>query len=374
MASSHAWHSRTDRINGHWPVPVPLMPNELFSTWLVRAALAQGIDVLVLAGYLWPNWRACTTDLDRGLSAGRMAILAEKSGIDAVALRSASLLPIAMAIGVNPPPTHPVWPWVLALGSRNRKRHGGLQYCAACLASDAVPYFRLQWRLAWHTCCSIHRVRLYDRCWRCHAPLEPTRLSAFATITSCASCEVDLRKGAWRPASESALAFQEYADAVARSGSGGYGQANLRADEWFCLSRYFLMLLRCAVRRQTSALSKCLINLNRQVTELRSPQTGLIFEMLSTLERSQFLGCVSALIQAGPDALRNAISEHAVNPTSLREGWQSLPRHIQNLVDGTPNTRCLRKKTDRKSSHRPLTPQGVLRKWARLQRKMRMKI
>lgn len=374
MVAPHTWHPGTDRIKGHWPVPVPLASDELFSTWLVRAALAQGTDALALAGHLWPKWRACTTDLDRGLSTERMDRLTDESGIDAVALRAASLLPIAMAIGVDHHPARPVWPWVLALGSRNRKRHGGLQYCSACLAGDSAPYFRLQWRLAWHTCCSVHRARLFDRCWHCHTPLEPNRLPAFATINSCASCKVDFRRGEWRPASEGALAFQEKADAVARSGSGTYGQCNLQAREWFHLSKYFLMLLRCAARSQPSALSKCLVSLDVQVAELRSPQTGLIFEMLSTLERSQFLGNVFALIQAGPESFRSAVSERSVNLTSLRQEWQSLPLHIQSLIDGTPKAFGSRKKAHRKSNHRPLAPQGVRRKWARLQRKMRMKV
>jgi TniQ len=52
------------------------------------------------------------------------------------------------------------------------KRKGyGMQYCAACLASDRQPYLRLHWRLAFLVQCPMHREMLFDCCAYCHAPL-----------------------------------------------------------------------------------------------------------------------------------------------------------------------------------------------------------
>ena len=39
MGASHTWHPGTDRLSGEWPLVPSLLPDELLSSWLVRAAL-----------------------------------------------------------------------------------------------------------------------------------------------------------------------------------------------------------------------------------------------------------------------------------------------------------------------------------------------
>ncbi len=91
--------------------------------------------------------------------------LATASGIDAGAIDGASLAPLAARIGKDAA-TPPLgrWPWVLTLGTRGVRRSGGSQFGPACLAEDAKPYLRMEWRLAWHTACEHHRAGLHDRC------------------------------------------------------------------------------------------------------------------------------------------------------------------------------------------------------------------
>lgn len=370
MVAAYTWHPGTGRVVSRWPVPVALAPDELFSMWLVRAALAQGTDPLVLASHLWPRWRVWTIDLDRGISDERMSRLARASGIEASKLNAASLFPVALATGLESGATSAIWHWILALGSRNRKRHGGLQYCSHCLDTDARPYFRLQWRLAWHTCCAVHNVRLRDRCCHCQSPIEPNRLSAFDAMTTCSTCKRDLRHGVMLPAAKAALAFQEHADHVVIAGAGSYGAHQLQAKEWFHLARYFLMLLRCAARRQKSGLGKCLAGLDPGSCRLRPPITGLGFEMLPTSERSAFLESVEGLIRAGPEKLRSAVVAESLNDPSLRQGWRSLPPYIDDIMREIPQlVRSRKAKTS--AGPTPISRQTVLYKWARLQRKMR---
>jgi hypothetical protein len=301
-----------------------------------------------------------------------MSRLTRESGIEAGVLSAASLLPIASAIGLESGAISAIWRWILALGSRNRKQHGGLQYCSLCLATDAQPYFRLQWRLAWHTCCAVHDVGLRDRCCHCQLPIEPNRLSAFDVMSTCSTCKRDLRHGVMPPAAKAALAFQERADRVVITGSGLYGTHHLQVKEWFHLVRYFLMLVRCVARRQKSGLGKCLSVLDNGSCCLRPPPiTGLGFELLPTSERSSFLESVSALIQAGPEQLRSAVVADSLNDTSLRQGWRSLPPYIDDIVREMPQ-RVLSRNAKKSSDPAPVSRQIVLYKWARLQRRMRL--
>ena len=91
--------------------------------------------------------------------------------------------------------------WVLPILSHGTKRRGfGMQFCPACLAEDAVPYFRKQWRLALYTYCPIHRVLLYDACPACGVPVCYFRrdfgreLTQAPDIAHCYSCGFDFRQ------------------------------------------------------------------------------------------------------------------------------------------------------------------------------------
>lgn len=220
-----------------WAIHVPVLPDELFSTWLVRVALAQGCDPMHLTGSLWPRWRAWTVDLDRGISEHRMEILAGRSGVDAVRLEAATLRPLLAAVAPGVRPEQATWPWVLAQGSRNRRRRGGLQFCPLCLAEDATPYFRRTWRLAWHVGCDQHRTLLIDHCHCCHAVVEPHRVRANeATLCQCPSCGHDLRRTATVDVCAEALAFQVNADQVLANGHGAWLAMDVSRETWFRLA------------------------------------------------------------------------------------------------------------------------------------------
>lgn len=220
-----------------WAIHVPVLPDELFSTWLVRVALTQGCDPMHLTGALWPRWRAWTVDLDRGINEHRMAILASRSGVDAVRLEAATLRPLLAAVAPDVRPEQATWPWVLAQGSRNRRRRGGLQFCPPCLAEDATPYFRRAWRLAWHVGCSRHRTLLNDHCGRCYALVEPHRVrSSDATLCRCPSCGHDLRCTTTVEVCAQALAFQVTADQVLINGHGTWSAMDVSREAWFRLA------------------------------------------------------------------------------------------------------------------------------------------
>jgi len=220
-----------------WAIRVAVLPDELFSTWLARAALAQGCDPMYLTGWLWPRWRAWTVDLDRGLSPDRLATLAARSGLTAARLEAATLRPLLTAVAPGTRPQQAVWPWVLSQGSRNRRRYGGLQCCPSCLSEDQTPYFRRTWRLAWHIGCTRHGTLLADHCGRCQAPVEPHRVRAGdGTLCRCPSCGHDLRGTNTATACTDALAFQVAADEVLVTGQGIWSTAKVDCETWFGLA------------------------------------------------------------------------------------------------------------------------------------------
>src|SRR3954466_10189782 len=82
MASTYTWHPGANPVGPKWPIPVSLLPDELFSSWLVRVALAHGCDPLTLTRTIWPRWRVWCSDLDRGIDASHLKSISECSGIN----------------------------------------------------------------------------------------------------------------------------------------------------------------------------------------------------------------------------------------------------------------------------------------------------
>lgn len=268
-------------MSAPWPVHVPLLPDELFSTWLSRAALAQGCDPMVLTGVLWPGWRAWTRDLDRGLSDDRLDALVAKSGLCRTRLEEATLRPLVRAVAPHLVESKTSWPWVMAQGSRNRRRFGGLQYCPHCLASDPRPYFRRRWRLAWHIGCEQHRCLLADHSGHCRAPVEPHRCRARDEVqTLCPNCRGDLRTARTAPACADVLAFQRSADAVLSTGGGTWAGETVEPAVWFGAARWHAggrirLLGTDEVPSSLSALPLVLQRPSERVVRLRMAYRGM---------------------------------------------------------------------------------------------------
>lgn len=359
-------------MNSAWAVPVPLQQNELFSSWLARAALAQGCDPLVLTGEVWPRWRAWVRDLDRGVSEERLFTLAKVSGIPTKVFEAASLRPTVGGITTESLDNLAVWPWVLALGYKNRKRLGGLQYCPACLATDQTPYYRLHWRLAWHANCSVHGAQLHDRCWSCKAPVQPHRLQAEDKhLAICSSCRCDLREACFVTSSEASLAFQEAADKVIRNGYGHYGTGEIVSQEWFRLSRYFLLILRRVALGQAEGLESVVKALGVTPSAIVAPATGLAFELLPVEERAPLLMGVWELLDAGPERFREAAMQASLTRATFSGIYEPVPQSIAALVEALPDGSTPRVNAIQANGEpRPRSRQAVMRMFARLQRKI----
>ncbi|MFC5429480.1 TniQ family protein [Paraburkholderia denitrificans] len=343
-------------------------PDELLSSWLVRLALAQGCDPLVLTSCLWPHRRVWMTDLDRGM-VGETDARGGLSGSEYgdLTLRGAASK-VAGAKGLNTA----IWPWILAVGCRNRLRHGGLQFCPACLAMDRTPYYRRSWRFAWHTGCFEHDCALLDHCGSCGAVLEPHRLTqSDSHIALCASCKADLRGQslpAWSPL---AANFQQFADEVLQRGMGCYGNELIETTEWFRLTRVIIALLRAAGRSGHQCLVRVFVRVGLDQRLMQSPATGLPLELLPVEERVALLALACQILDAGPDVLADAMDSEGLTRCALLFGGGNAPACLDSLLSRLP-ARATPHHTKRSTTYRRLHPRiAVQRMVARLRRRVR---
>ena len=352
-----------------WPIPVRILPDELLSSWLIRCALAHGCDPLVLTGEIWPGWRAWTVDMDRGLSHAQLDVLQKMSGQSRRALIQATLDPTMCAIGL--PLAKSTWPWLLGLGTRNRRRSGGLQCCPLCLGADRKPYFRIQWRLAWHTGCEKHQISLIDRCPCCQMVVSPhLTVATNPDLGLCVYCQFRLTESINQNSLMSSLAFQAMADQGVATGFAAYGTLMLPLPEWLTLARYFMGLIRKVAIRPVARMVMILNLCGVSLTTMAPPATALSFEMLPVSERTWLLAATWAVLGAGLERFSKAALESHITRWALFDHRGIVPSCLDGLCQSLPERTVRHTKEIEFVQYKPRSEVVVMRKWARLQRKL----
>lgn len=284
MGKTYAWHPGSRALARVDGIAVALLPDESISSWLVRCALQSGCDPLVYTGAVWPKWRPWTLDIDRGFDIQKRVALSRKTGVDADVIANAFLQGIETYPAAKPR-AQGLWSWIVALGLRNRRRATGSQFCPACLRSDKVPYFRIQWRYALELVCIQHGCYLQDSCPNCNSPVSPHLLKAERrSIAICHICGVGLAQRNIRKADATQLTFAKRArEAVLQ----GVVQSN-----WFTVVRSTLKLIRRSYIKKD--LKAALDYFHIQLFIALPNNTGLTFELMRLDQR------IALLQQAAP--------------------------------------------------------------------------
>jgi hypothetical protein len=183
-----------------WPAHPKPLPEELLTSWFVRVAEANGIKLETLSwmlfGYGNSPWHR---DVDRQPPPWFLDIVCTRTGLGREDAERATLDTYRGRLYPKPRSSS-LLRWVLPIISVGASRHGfGVQFCPECLARDAVPYYRKQWRLAPYTYCPDHGCVLYDACPACGTPVAFFRhdfgreISETKGIAYCWKCEFDFR-------------------------------------------------------------------------------------------------------------------------------------------------------------------------------------
>lgn len=353
-----------------WTIRVPMQKDESISSWLVRTALEQGCDPMVLTGNVWPEWRAWTLDLDRGIDSEHRRVLSIRSGIAVDRLEAASLrLALEKAID-RELPERGTWPWITTLGKRNRRQLGGLSFCPECVAGDSKPYFRRRWRFSWQTTCKQHRIRLLSHCHACAESVQPHRLLAEnRDLAVCSACGADLGEAPHEAANVHALGFASRANRVLSQGRGKFWDGVVPASDWFKSVRHLITWTRVTESRKTCALAKAFKVLDVHETKEGISPSGLPFELLDLADRDLILASVGKLMASKKEHIQDALLQSAVSVNALADKRAQTPKPIQELCFGMPSVSRIRKSPAARNSGKPRSKRAVMAAWARLQRK-----
>ncbi len=186
-----------------WPQRPKRLPDELFSSWLWRAAVAANVPPRVFAKQVLASDEG---DVDRDIGEANLRRLAQVTGQTSGHLAGGLLRRVP---GATYDAQSGLIENVILSDERFLLGRGGqdlwgrpnavLQYCPACLASDGRPYFRRSWRLAHVATCLEHGCRLHDRCWQCDKPVALLAQKSIDPVPRCQFCAASLAQASWSP-------------------------------------------------------------------------------------------------------------------------------------------------------------------------------
>lgn len=181
-----------------WPIHPQPLPDELFLSWIMRAARANGQKLFTLCDITSKGTQILNRDIDRSISKNTLKAFAEKLNTPYEQAYNTTLSSYEglLCEKFN---SKGVCKHILCAGIYHRTRTlYAQQFCPECLA-EPIPYYRKFWRLIYATVCPHHNVRLYDRCPNCSQPimffrneLKEKNMPNIGSFTLCHECEFDL--------------------------------------------------------------------------------------------------------------------------------------------------------------------------------------
>ena len=189
-------------LNGRlWAYHPQPLPDELLSSWLVRIAHGHGEKVQTFCSLEFgKKHEVWNRDIDRQAPTWLMNRISNKTGVSLADAYQTTLRSYRLHLYSRHHATG-IQQWILPLEIWHRKHMGhGLQFCPACLAEDAVPYYRKRWRVALYTCCTKHNAMIHDRCPACGTGVAFHRIELGrygnaddGPLTYCHECGFDIR-------------------------------------------------------------------------------------------------------------------------------------------------------------------------------------
>lgn len=167
--------------DARWCAHPRLRSGEALSSWLHRFAQANGVADHTFCRQILRERPAWNRDIDRYADASVLESAAAMTGERLDRLKD-SVLRAAEGKLFATHTQRGELPWVLPLGIYHRlRRRFGQQFCPRCI-SEPQPWLRLAWRFAWSTVCTVHGIRLLDRCPTCGAPFMFHRMQLISLL------------------------------------------------------------------------------------------------------------------------------------------------------------------------------------------------
>ena len=220
----------------YWPYHPKPLPDEIFSSWLIRIAAgnAPGSKLHAFCTAYWPQTPIWFRDIDRCISDDILTNVADWTGTSFERAKLTSLKSyegyVFEKLNVG---GHSKWVCPLGIYHSTRRLYGQ-RWCPSCFIDDEAPYFRKHWRMSFTSSCSKHGILLADRCHHCASPCYPHK----GSFIRCHKCGADLREHPRRTGSSVALQSDYIMTRLSSDGvyglpESGFAHSILYFDTWY---------------------------------------------------------------------------------------------------------------------------------------------
>ncbi|WP_081258952.1 TniQ family protein [Eikenella corrodens] len=339
----------------------PIIPEESLSSWIVRSSLLNGCDLLTLSWKIWGKYRALTIDFERNMSVAHIGKLSEETGRPYSEIDGLLLIHHVQQHTTELNTSSTIWPWMIPIGIHYRNRLIGQPFCPQCF-QKGIPHLRREWRMAWATVCTKHYILLQDRCPECRFLYSPTKLTGFEKkMTFCHHCNHDMRENPIEPA------FSVIQHAVEQNKLYCFGHKNDMPTWLLTLNNVI-----CLIRRASLAPNGCISAMLHDLELLQLPEpseTGGTFEWLPIRERHALLRAAACVIHQPMSSLIQVAQKNRITKNTLRN---TLQRDFSPVfVELYDRLLVSERASGSKPKHNcPRSEKAVMRKWARLERKI----
>jgi hypothetical protein len=308
------------------PLRPKLMPDELFSSWVLRIAQSMGMKPQSFCQMMWPGKAFWNRSVDRSASTELIRSLGIVTGTPSSTVES-SLLSSLEGVLFPKMVRNGNTRWILPLAIYHRTNlRSGLSFCPLCMR-EGEPYFRKAWRLSLFTSCQLHQCELLDRCHHCKYPMQPHRVemgnrSAYSTrpLYFCSNCDADLRVAQLKPVNKSlALHEANFMNALEMPSPG-------TLDRFSLLSHVLLLLTSQRPRMQTFRRTVADENRCTLIARWKRDESSTIyFDGMSVSDRRSFLGAACWLLEDWPGKFVDIARRSNLRNSDLTRDFENAP-------------------------------------------------
>ena len=291
-------------------VEIKAFKDESLNSWLIRSSIANGSDPKSFYIALLDRYRAWNKDIDRYLPQEQAKQLSRLTSLDQQQIHNLTIEPYIKKIMKRKKLNrYSLWYFVIPTGRRGLSSVNGMHFCPRCLESSN-PYLKIRWRLAWNIGCSMHKIKLLNRCQKCNSIFAPQQLNYDnPNIHLCTSCGCDLRDSEIEGADDVALKFQEILNDILFNGKSIAVPA-LRTrsiSDLFMTIRIFIPFFQYAYKIKKYAVFFETLKLD--ISYMKSTRVANVFEKMSVDDREFFLRLLYQFLLSDVDVIKHLLSQ-----------------------------------------------------------------
>lgn len=302
---------------------------ESLSSWRQRVGWANGYRLFPVAAE-----RTRRADPDVGENEDDLKWVATLHGTTATSVSAMTLRRfLGILITQLTSRSQPRW-WLRARYGSPTPNFGPM-FCPSCLEEDAIPYFRLTWRLGFLTSCSVHSKQLLDQCPECGSAPWPSGCGRktqvhplFQSLRYCWHCGCDLCENVEQLPAPTALAAAKWLS----EGEVKVGERLLPSCEAFGAMRAICQLFlrnrsRARIEKSPTVWSTICAKLSEKAKAVQS------VEHLCVGDRTLLLDASIQMLVNWPDAFIDFAYQTGISKTHFDGAYGLHPEWMSEVID-----------------------------------------